>query len=801
MRDFNKRYALILLSIIFLLTAVLAAQAWASNSDPAAQEGWSQTYFPLIEKTLLGSGSNDAVGGQVDPGDDEEVDTGFEIDGNTKWELVGDYDWDSLEYLTPDWDNLGYPPAVLITDPHSKAGKDTTIFKPNGKFDEPENWKVNSGVVGPPQTELTNLSAWLVAPNDLAEGKPSSPWLIMSMERTKEQGTFYLDFEFNQEPWEDLSGGPVRKEGDLVVGYAIHGNPTDLQKDIQIMILQYLPEQPSLCEVTPGNGQEPAQVVLGDEPCPAYGDSGFYYRFLADGAIMAESGVGEATMNEEPFSPPWTSYDAQGDVRDEIGPFQFAEAAINLEALGIELHCSTWSTVHAKGRASLSVNSDMKDLAGPVPLAVNCRVDGHKFLDVNGNGAWDKDAEPPLANWEIHLNDEKSSTTDNEGYYSFEWLLDGRYTISEVCPDDWVQSAPAFTDFDSCGDATYTVDINIHNHEFNDLDFGNGMPDIEVSKSCTAEVFVGDDIAYEILVDNTGNVDLHNVKIIDPLVGLSETIDVLQAGMSTTVVTTTVASEAGIIVNEVTASGVFAAATVTDTANCETNVYALDVTKSVQTSMTRQYNWAIDKDVSDPSPIQLKPGQNTGVTYSVTVGFDETLPYVDSEWMLQGTITVTNPSPMDATLESITDNLSDGTIIPVSCDSLAVPAMDSLICTYGPVSLNSGESLINTATATLKNNNGNTTDFSGSASVGFDEGHIDGVDDIVVVADSYAGDLGMAKAADAPMTFNYDRTIGPFDDNACGNLPVGNTASYLADDTGANGEAQASVAVQVICTS
>ncbi len=792
MREFKKRYVLILLSFVFLVTAALAAQAWASYSAPGAQEGWTQTYFPLIAKTLLGSGSNEAIGGNGDPIDDEEVDTGFEIDGNTDWDMVGDSDWATLEY----------PPAVLITDPHSKAETDPTIFKPNGKFDEPENWKVNPGVVGPPQTELTNLSAWLVAPDDLDVGKPSSPWLVMSMERTKEPGTFYLDFEFNQVPWDGSSGGPERTEGDLVVGYAIHGNPTDLQKDIQIMILQYLPAQPSLCMVTPGNGQEPAQVELGTDPCPAYGNSGFYYRFLADGAIMVESGVGEATMNEQPFSPPWTSYDAKGDIRDEIGPFQFAEAAINLEALGIELHCSTWSTVHAKGRASLSVNSDMKDLAGPVPLAVNCRVDGHKFLDVNGNGDWDKDIEPPLADWEIQLNDgesTKSTMTDGKGYYSFEWLLDGQYTISEVCPVDWVQSAPGFTDFDTCGDATYTEDINIHNHEVNDLDFGNGMPDIEVSKSCTAEVFVGDDIDYEITVNNTGNVDLHDVMITDSLVGLNESIDILPAGTYTTVMTTTVASEAGKIVNEVTASGVFAAATVTDTAICETNVYALDVNKSVQTSMTRLYNWTIDKDVSDPGPIQLIPGQTADVTYSVTVGFDKTLPYVDSEWMLQGTITVTNPSPMDATLESITDKLSDGTIIPVSCDSLTVLAMDSLSCTYGPLSLISGESVINTATATLKNNNGNTTDFSGSARVEFEEGYINGVDNVVAVTDTYAGDLGMVKVTEAPKIFNYIRSFGPFDDNTCSSLQADNTASYLADDTGANGEA--SVVVQVICTS
>ena len=47
--------------------------------------------------------------------------------------------------------------------------------------------------------------------------------------------------------------------------------------------------------------------------------------------------------------------------------------------------------MHAKSRSSLEVGSDLKDLAGPAPLPVKCRLDGRKFLDVGAgylNASW-----------------------------------------------------------------------------------------------------------------------------------------------------------------------------------------------------------------------------------------------------------------------------------------------------------------------------------------------------------------------------------------------------------------------------
>jgi len=408
-----------------------------------------------------------------------EPDTGFEIEGNAALDGVGDYDWETADY----------PPVVLLADPHSKAETDPTTFKPDGKFDKPEQWSILPGNVGPAQNELTNVMAWAIPPGEL-DGKPQDFWLIMGMERTKKEGTFFLDFEYNQLDWDGQSGGPDRSPGDIVVGFELKGNPVDRQSDLTVLIVQYFPGgSPSLCQVTPGIGDKPERVVVGSQPCPAYGRGDWYYRFLSDGGILAESGLGQATMNEQPFQAPWPSYDAKGNPRDMIGPFEFAEAAINLTKLGVEPTCSTFSSVHAKSRSSLEVTADLKDLTATLPLSTNCRIDGHKFLDIDGDGQWDRANEPPLEGWRIELSDGSSAETDADGYYEFEYLADGLYTVSEVCPDEWVQTAPGMTGFADCGQETFAVEINIRNREVNDLDFGNGRPALEVEKSCPADVF------------------------------------------------------------------------------------------------------------------------------------------------------------------------------------------------------------------------------------------------------------------------------------------------------------------------
>ena len=100
-------------------------------------------------------------------------------------------------------------------------------------------------------------------------------------------------------------------------------------------------------------------------------------------------------------------------------------------------------------------------------------ISGQKFNDVNGNGV--KDAgDNGLASWTINLTDSNGNTktviTDASGNYKFDNLTTGTYTIGEVMPSGWIQTAPAVS---VTGSATHIVTISTSGQNVPYQDFGN----------------------------------------------------------------------------------------------------------------------------------------------------------------------------------------------------------------------------------------------------------------------------------------------------------------------------------------
>jgi hypothetical protein len=219
--------------------------------------------------------------------------------------------------------------------------------------------------------------------------------------------------------------------------------------------------------------------------------------------------------------------------------------------------------------------------------------------------------------------------------------------------------------------------------------------------------------------------------------------------------------------------------------------FEVEVEKTANARFTRTYTWEITKE-GDESQLLMRPGQHHEVSYSVTLS--ET--HEDSAHAVSGEITVRNPAPATATIESVTDTFL-GQEIAVDC-GVSFPhdlaPGENLTCTYdaavaGPVS---GENLAVVETS------GVVGGGDATAAVDFDSADIEAVDACVDVDDSLVGLLGTVCAGEAPETFEYSYTISvtPAD---CEGLLVDNVASFVAADSGAAGSDSHGVEVEVEC--
>jgi len=239
-------------------------------------------------------------------------------------------------------------------------------------------------------------------------------------------------------------------------------------------------------------------------------------------------------------------------------------------------------------------------------------------------------------------------------------------------------------------------------------------------------------------------------------------------------------------------------------ASVKVNCYDLNVANDANTSFKRTWTWTIDKS-ADQDQLTLSLGQEFLVNYEVKVDTSNE----DSDHAVSGKITVHNPAPMDATLNSVSDVVSPSIAANVDCGvsfPYTLASEDTLECTYN-ASLPDGSQRTNTATATLRNYDydsagqataDGTTDFSGTANVDFSNATVDEIDESIDVTDSLQGALGTVNASQTPKTFQYSRNVGAYQE--CGDYTVDNTASFVTNDTGTTGDDNWTIEINVPCT-
>ena len=175
--------------------------------------------------------------------------------------------------------------------------------------------------------------------------------------------------------------------------------------------------------------------------------------------------------------------------------------------------------------------------------------------------------------------------------------------------------------------------------------------------------------------------------------------------------------------------------------------YELDVSKDAAGSFDRTYSWTIQKDFDGSYD---KNAGDPATTHDYTVSVDQTV--ADSNFAVSGTISIANPSPFSATIESVADVLNDGTAASVDC-GVTFPYMlaagaDPLVCSYAAQPLDASATL-NTVTV---GTSGPVGGWTATAPVAFAVDNVFGYP-TVTVSDTN----GQAWAASGDTSWSYSR--------------------------------------------
>jgi hypothetical protein len=356
------------------------------------------------------------------------------------------------EHLLPtsrDWQSLGS--VINSADPQAHD----SMFEGGDKESAPGGWGLITQAGGVTPGKANILSGW-----SQADPQAAATFLYLSFEREATTGDTFLTFELNQVKglWENANEAmiPCRTTGDELIAYNVPGGST-----VEVVVYRWVTDTSTLTTIPP-------------DPTP--------HACAKTGHFEPSDGTEVSSPNEQGVMSTAEITNYLTDTANPPTPKTFAggsfgEAALNLTAIFEDANlgpCFAFGQMWMSSRSSESIDSQLQDYVGPVPIQANsCAISGRKFDDANGNGKEEAN-EPGLGGWTMQLLDAtgttvlRSTTTASDGTYTFTNVPPGTYIIREVSQSGWT------CDYPGTGSACqHKVTLNSENVNSSGNDFGN----------------------------------------------------------------------------------------------------------------------------------------------------------------------------------------------------------------------------------------------------------------------------------------------------------------------------------------
>jgi uncharacterized repeat protein (TIGR01451 family) len=261
------------------------------------------------------------------------------------------------------------------------------------------------------------------------------------------------------------------------------------------------------------------EAEFGNRQIKIYGDQPFATAGMTLSHTVSDGGDGGDSDIEYELS--WTSNSTQILIEMAGHLALSGHQMSNPIAWGFELGASYVSggPYHFKlgdlDGAALGAQDNPIKGADILPPPVLGMVIAHKFNDLNGNGSQDS-GEDDLAGWTMTLYEGSSCNgtllasgiTGLNGDVVFDDLPFGTYSVKETLKDGWTNSTPL------CQQVTIGSCETVY---FGNFELG---PDIKVTKTASPDAGAeSTDVTFTITVENTGDLTLDPVKVVDTIPG------------------------------------------------------------------------------------------------------------------------------------------------------------------------------------------------------------------------------------------------------------------------------------------